>query len=345
MGVGRFACVILPFGLTLASLVCILIAMLAGITNHSLDMFEVDTKNMSISTNDLANLEHLTKRLASPGPGNPLSYLTEAAQGPATTLAEHYASGTNLTAKDLGLADSYKVSLWNYCAVNGSKTDCTKGKFDWATHATNITLLESVANAATGASNTTLPKTLADSLKTFAVVTKWTEVVYIIAIILAAVNLFLGIFAFFSRVGSCVTWLISGLSTVAVIAASLMATIESSVVVGAVRSTAKAYNVHASLNTSYLAVTWLACAFSIGAGLFWAFSICCCANDHHKSNRKSLGDHEKLIPGGTGYQRVDDSHHFNNGQQTGVFNTGVPLRNVQPQSHGGAYEPYSHAAI
>jgi len=325
-------------------LVCILIAMLAGISNHKLDMFDVDTKNMSISTNDLANLEHLTKRLALPDPENPLSYLTEAAQGPATTLAEHYASGTNLTAKDFGLADSYKVSLWNYCSVTGGKTNCTQGKFDWATHATNITLLESVANAATGTSNTTLPKTLADSLKTFAVVTKWTEVVYIIAIILAAVNLFLGIFAFFSRVGSCVTWIVSGLSTTAVIAASLMATIESSVVVGAVRSTAKAYNVHASLNTSFLATTWLACAFSIGAGLFWAFSICCCANDHHKSNRKSLGDHEKLIPGGTGYQRVDDAHHFN-GQQTGVFNTGVPLRNVQPQSGGGAYEPYSHAAI
>ena len=345
MGVGRFACVILPFGLTLASLICILIAMLAGITNKNLDMFDVDTKNMSISTNDLANLEHLTKRMAEPG--NPLSYLTEAAQGPATTLAEHYASGTNLTAKDLGLADSYKVSLWNYCSVTGSTKNCTKAKFDWATAATNITLLESVANAATGTSNTTLPKTLADSLKTFAVVTKWTEVVYIIAIILAAVNLFLGIFAFFSRVGSCVTWLISGLSTTAVIAASLMATVESSIVVGAVKSTAKAYNVHASLNTSFLATTWLAVAFSIGAGLFWAFSICCCANDHHKNNRKSLGDHEKLIPGGSaGYQRVDDAHHFNNGQQTGVFNTGgVPLRNVQPQRGGGAYEPYSHAAI
>ncbi|TVY40156.1 hypothetical protein LOCC1_G007430 [Lachnellula occidentalis] len=344
MGVGRFACVILPFLLTTASLICILIAMLAGITNHSLDMFEVDTKNMSISTNDLANLENLAKRMASPEPGNPLSYLTQAAQSSATTLAEHYTSGTNLTAADLGLADSYKVSLWNYCSVTGSKSNCTKGKFDWATKATNITLLESVANAATGSSNTTLPKTLKDSLKTFAVVTKWTEVVYIIAIILAAINLVMGIFAFFSRVGSCITWIVSGLSTVAVIAASLMATIESSIVVAAVKSTAKAYNVHASLNTSFLAVTWLACAFSIGAGLFWAFSICCCANDH-KKNRKSQGDSEKLIPGGTGYQRVGDSHNFNNGQQTGVFNTGVPLRNVQPQSHGGAYEPYSHAAI
>jgi hypothetical protein len=344
MGVGRFACVILPFGLTLASLVCIMIAMLAGITNKSLDMFDVNTANLSISTNDLANLAHLTKRMAEPGSSS-LSLLTEAAQGPATTLAEHYASGTNLTAKDLGLADSYKVSLWNYCSVSGSETNCTKGKFDWATKATNITLLESVANAASGVSNTTLPKSLADSLKTFAVVTKWTEVVYIIAIILAVVNLFLGIFAFFSRIGSCITWIISGLSTTAVIAASLMATIESSIVVGAIKSTAESYNVHATLNTSFLATTWLAVVFSIGAGLFWAFSICCCAADHHKNNRRSLGDHEKLIPTG-GYQRVDDPHHFNNGQQTGVFNTGgVPMRNVQPQRGNGAYEPYSHAAI
>lgn len=343
MGVGRFACVVLPFGLTLASLICILIAMLAGITNKNLDMFDVNTANMSISTKDLTNFENLVKRSALPD--TPLSYLTTAAQGPAKTLAEAYATGTNLTAKDLGLADSYKVSLWNYCTVNGTEKNCTKGKFDWATAATNITRLEETANAATGATNLTLPKTLKDSLKTFAVVTKWTEVVYIIAIITAAVNLVVGIFAFFSRAGSCLTWIVSGIATAAILIASLMATIESSIVVAAVKSTAKAYNVKATLNTSFLATTWLAVAFSIGAGLFWAFSICCCASDHHKNSRRSVGDHEKLIPGNSAYQRVDDPNHYNNGQQTGVFNTGsVPLHNVQPQ-RGNAYEPYSHGAI
>jgi len=334
MGVGRVLCVGLPFGLTIASLICLLIVMLAGITDKNLDMFQVKTQNFSVSSSSLQNFEDLLKRDS----GTHFSALTTAALSGITNN-----DSVNITAADLGLADSYKVSLWNYCATTGSKTTCSKGKFNWASSELNTTNITTLASS-TG-TNVTLPKEIRDSLKTFTVVSKWTEVVYIIAFIASVFEIVVGLFGFCSRMGSCCTFIISGISTTAVIAASVMATVMSSVVVGAIESAAKAYGAKASLNTSFLATTWLAAAFSIGAGLFWLFSICCCAADHHKSNRRSMGDGEKLLPtGGSGYQRVADPHGFDANTAYGPQTQGVH-QHQKPVGRQGAYEPYSHGAI
>jgi hypothetical protein len=337
MGVGRVLCVGLPFGLTIASLICLLIAMLAGITDKSLYMFEVNTQNFSVSTSSLQNFENSLKaREASPH----FSDLTTAAlSGAAVTDS----TAVNITAADLGLADSYEVSLWNYCAKTGSTRTCSKGKFNWASSELNTTNITALASS-TG-TNVTLPTEIRDSLKTFTVVSKWTEVVYIIAFVASVLEIVVGLFGFCSRMGSCCTFIVSGISTTAVIAASVMATVMSSVVVGAIDAAAKAYGAHASLNTSFLATTWLAAAFSIGAGLFWLFSICCCASDHHKKNRRSHGDGEKLLPmTGAGYQRVDDPHGFDANTAYGPQTQGV-YQHQKPVGRQGAYEPYSHGAI
>lgn len=345
MGAGRFLCVALPFGLTVASLICILIVMLAGVTNHSLDMFEVNTKNLSISSNSLANLENLVKR------ADHFSSLTSAALNGANSANDAATAGTNITASQLGLADNYKVSMWNYCYQTGSNTTCTKAKFDWASDSLNTTAIEKLASTTAGVT-VTLPKEMKASLKTFVAFSKWTQVVYIIAFITCVIELFFGIFAICSRAGSCLTFLVSGISTLTIVVASVMATVQSSVTVGAIKSVSKAYGVKSSLNTSFLATTWIAAAFSIGAGLFWMFTICCCAADHAKRTNRRSGDHEKLIPTGA-YQRVGEPQHFNNstaytGQQQGIYNAqpeyGVPTHN-KPTRGNGAYEPYSHGAV
>lgn len=358
MGAGRFVCVALPFGLTLASLICIMIAMLAGITNKNLDMFEANTANLSISSSSLENLESLVSR-----EDHFSGLTTEALTNAASTSTSSSSTAINVTASDLGLADKYKVSLWNYCTVSGTNTTCSKAKFNWASDSLNTTKIEATATSLIGTS-VTLPTEVTTSLKTFATVSKWTEVVYIIAIITTVIELFMGLFAICSRAGSCCTFLISGVSTVSIIAASIMATAMSSTVVGTVDSVAKAYGVKASLNTSYLATTWTAVAFSLASGLFWMFSICCCAADH--SSRKSSGgspwrrnrdiaDAEKVIPTGA-YQRVHDPNETGYaGQQHGIYNPqtgmhtqqeyGVPMHNVRAQRTNQGYEPYSHTAI
>lgn len=65
---GRFVCVAFPFLLTVASLICILIVALAGVTDKNLDMFDINTQNLSLSTNNLANLASLLKRSPEPVP-------------------------------------------------------------------------------------------------------------------------------------------------------------------------------------------------------------------------------------------------------------------------------------
>ncbi|KAI9640353.1 hypothetical protein NHQ30_011098 [Ciborinia camelliae] len=341
MGFGRFICVGLPFGLTLASLICLLIASLAGVTDKSLDLFVVNTTNLSISSSTLLTLENSFRKRG-------LGDLTIAALTPSnieSVIADATGTGSarNITASDLGLADSYKISLWGYCAVTNKNTTCTKAKFNWAASSLNTSSVTAAASA-TGV-NATLPSEVEKALKTFAVVSKWTQVVYIIALIATGVELFLGIFAMCSQAASCVTYMVSGFSTTAIMAASIMATVLCSVSVGAIKTTAKAYGIQASIDTHFLVITWFAVVFSVASSFFWVFTICCCAATHNnnkssKNNRRSVNDQEKLLAQNTAYQKIDNPETGYVGQQQGIYH---------PQPHQptrtGAYEPYSHGAI
>ena len=331
MGAGRFVCVAVPYALTIASLVCILITMLSGITNKNLNMFEIDASKMSISSSDLQNLANSVKkdkRDLNLGAGA----LTNAALNGVSTGA------VNFTAANFNLANSYKVYMWNYCYhSNSTYGDCTKGKFDWANDAINITYMNEKASAVSmGASgkNATLPRTVTDALKVYVKVSKWTQVVYLIALLFSVLTLITGLFGFCSRGGSCVTYIVSALATISIICASAMSTAASAIVVAAIQTTAKVYGVRAKMMTGFLSLTWIACAFSVGAGLFWMFSICCCKSESRGNKRNS----EKFAP--SAYQPINDPNTGYHPQTTGVYN---------PQAHkpanGAGYEPYSHSAV
>ncbi len=325
--VGRFVCVGMPFALTVASLLCILIVALTGVTNNGLFLFKVDTKNLSVSASDLTGLH--TR-------GSPVDLSGSAIPGAAAAAAS-----VNITAADLGLFDAYTVSLWNYCYVVGTVTTCMPAKFNWAANATNMTTTLTTLAAQNGA--TFSDSTLINAVNTFANIIKWTEIVYIVAGGLAAVELIIGLFAFCSRVGSCCTFLVSGFSTAAVIAAAALSTITAAVVVGAVSALEK-FGVSASFNTAFLAISWLAVVFSLAGSLFWLFTICCCAPDRHErrdKHRSRAGDEK---PYG-GYQRVNDpfvpahGHGALQGQELGY---------IPPTTQPGKaqrYEPYSHASV
>ncbi|QSZ32416.1 hypothetical protein DSL72_001990 [Monilinia vaccinii-corymbosi] len=345
MGVGRLLCVSVPFGLTLASFVCLLMASLAGVTDKSLDIMTVNTANLSISSSTLLTLQKASSKR---GLGDlHISALTSTATSSAeSSVKSAVASGlgldsaVNITASTLGLANSYQIALWGYCATTGKNTTCTTPKFDWAASSLNTSSINVLATSS--GINATLPSDIKQALKTFIVVSKWTQVVYIIALIATAAELFLGIFSICSTAASCVTHIISGFSTTAAIVASIMATALSSITVGAIKTAAKAYGVDASMDTHFLAITWLAVAFSIGSSFFWFFTICCCSTSSSSSRRgskkdKSLNDSEKLIPQSTAYQKLDTLETGYVGQKHGIYNP-------QQSTRTGAYEPYSHGA-
>jgi hypothetical protein len=335
MGIGRFCCVALPFILTTISLICLLIVGLAGVTSSNLHLFEVAPKDLKISTEQFQNLDfkQKAKDIADKIPG-------------VDTSDVDAVGDISLTAATLGLGDKYNFFLWNYAELVGDVTTKSKPTFDYASNFTDTSKLEKLTEDANV--SVTIPDAVKTGLKTFATLVKWTEVVYIIACITTALTILVGIAGFFSRIGSCVTWLISGLSCFAIIGFATLATVTSSVVVGALSASVKHYGVGSSVNTAWLAVIWIGAAASVASGLFWLFSACCCANARNDKRHSRAGDSEKLL-GTRGYQPVNDPYQNSPymGQQSGVYNQqqhAIPMHNVKAD-RAQAYEPYSHHAV
>jgi len=339
---GRFVCVLVPFLLTLASLVAMLIAGLSGIADKSLYMFRVNVTDLSLSELSVTNLLN--------GSGFKVPNLNDIdlpdvkvpdINIPDINIKRADSKTNNITAADLGLYNVYDVNVWNYCYTeqNGTR-ECTKAEFNWATTALNTSTGNFNSLITSTGLNVTLPKEISEAVKTFGTVSKWTQVVFIIAYVTLGVELFFGLFANCSRAFSCVTWLIAFLATIATAAAAGLATATAAIVVGAIKASNELYGVEAELNTKFLAAVWIGVAFAMAAGLFWMFTICCCKPDHHSSRRSHSrhGDEaEKFIPRGPGYQRLSEPNGYQGGGYAQPYGG--------PAQHGGAYEPYSHARV
>ena len=373
MGVGRFICVSLPFILTAASIICLLIAGLTGVTNtKGLYIFRVDTTNLTLDVSTLSEIAGVDDKVSDEinnqigkfngdenNNNNNKRFATRAdipedladneavqdiAKENGIDNVDSILSNinsiddlNNIDGADLHLAKVYDINLWGYCATwQDDVHNCTKPKFNWAEGelSGNETLMAEFENV-DGINDTVIPRIM-DGLEAFEKLTKWTEVVFILAMIGLGLELFVGLFTACSRAASCVTWLISAFATVTVVAAAVLLTVMATIAVGTIEATASEQGVKASFNRSYLAVTWLGVAFAIAASSFWLFTICCCKPENRPYSKKSRGGHgdtEKFIPTGS-YQPLGDSHHNN-------YNYGLPQR-------GGArsdlaYEPYSHS--
>ncbi|TRX94174.1 hypothetical protein FHL15_004942 [Xylaria flabelliformis] len=357
MGVGRYFCVALPFILTVASIIAALIAGLTGVSSNDLYLFRIDVTNLSI---DASQLQDIVSNASSLVSGDKLDDITnqvtnnvenagddvsdkikeiinrDSASDVASDITNAL-SGTIIKASDLGLANKYDFTLWGYCVTpQDGKKNCTKAEFDWASKELNLTWVDRLTQVV--GLNITLPKELDDGLDAYKTITKWTEVVFIIAIVALGLELLVGLFTACSRAISCVTWIISGFATAAIIATAVLLTVTGSTVIGVVLGVSKHYGVKANLNNSFLAVIWISVAFAIGAGLFWLFSICCCKPENRPHGGKRHLDSEKHMPTGS-YAPLGENH----ASGYGGYNYGAPQR-------GGArsdlaYEPYSHSRV
>lgn len=379
--IGRIVCVALPFALTIASLIALLVAALAGVTDKSLYNFRVDTANFTISASDIASL--LDKRSSSSLPlldlatrddiptldarddddtATATTGLTSDMTGLISTASAAVASGedlastvssaltsTNITAADLGLADAYYINLWNYCSVNSNgTTSCKKGRFDWATNATKEfeATYKSVVSSAGG--NASIPDTLSDGMNTFATVTRWTEIVFIIAFAALGLTLVFGVFATCSKAISCCAWIVSAFAVIAVGAAAGLATGMAAVVVGLAEGSAAVYGVKGAFNTRFLASVWLSFAFILGATIFWLASVCCCSPDRRSARSGSSGG----ALGGFGAGRRGVGKDYENSSMTTAAGSYAPLQDNHASAytgaggdhvHGGAADGYYHA--
>ncbi|KAK1841798.1 integral membrane protein [Colletotrichum chrysophilum] len=334
MGVGRVICVALPFILTVGSLIFLMVAALGGVSNKDLYLFRVNLTDLEINPVSLSSVvsRDLNARA-----------LLSGGSAPGLSKAQTDSSGTqtsNVTAADLGLDNLYDIALWGYCTTdtNGDKT-CTKAKFNWAEEYLNTTTLTTIGSV-TG-KKVELPDEITSALSAFKTVSKWTQVAYIISFIALGLEIVFGIFANCTRAMSCITFLIASLASVAVCASAALSTATAVVVVGVVEASAKWYGVSSSFNNSFLALIWISAALALGAGFFWMFTICCCAPNHTRKERKRQSDGEKLLPTGNtnAYQPIHEENGYYKQQQATQY--GAP-RYASGARGDMAYEPYSH---
>ncbi|KAI8260471.1 hypothetical protein K4K56_006446 [Colletotrichum sp. SAR 10_98] len=334
MGVGRVICVALPFILTVGSLIFLMVAALGGVSNKDLYLFRVNLTDLEINPVSLSSVVSRDVNARA---------LLSGGSAPGLSKAQTDSSGTqtsNVTAADLGLDNLYDIALWGYCTTdtNGDKT-CTKAKFNWAEEYLNTTTLTTIGSV-TG-KKVELPDEITSALSAFKTVSKWTQVAYIISFIALGLEIVFGIFANCTRAMSCITFLIASLASVAVCASAALSTATAVVVVGAVEASAKWYGVSSSFNNSFLALIWISAALALGAGFFWMFTICCCAPNHTRKERKRQSDGEKLLPTGNtnAYEPIHEENGYYKQQQATQY--GAP-RYASGARGDMAYEPYSH---
>jgi hypothetical protein len=109
-----------------------------------------------------------------------------------------------------------------------------------------------------------------------------------------------------------------------------------STLLGSFNEVFKAYGIKASLGAEMMRTTWLAVAFSFGAGVFWLLSTCCCSGRSPYGSKKD-SKRVKVEKTPYTYERVGSPYLGPQGQQQGQQ---IPMHNLGPNAKGGPYEPF-----
>lgn len=251
----------------------------------------------------------------------------------------------NTLQDDSTIADFYDIGLWGYCQgnVTDSKTtvtSCTNPKAEYYFNPSSVL----------GVSESELEEELGSGvkkiMKVYKAVSKWMFIAYLVAFIATCAQILVGIFAICSRWGSCVTTIVSIVSFLFTLAASLTSTILFSIAKGSLGTAMKAYGIEVSMGKNIYAATWLAVVFSLGGTLFWMFSTCCCSGRSpygHKQrhNRDSITAEKAPYT----YEPIGAAHPpYGSQAQAYGQNTSYPPHNDIPMTHQNpnSYEPYRH---
>lgn len=111
-------------------------------------------------------------------------------------------------------------------------------------------------------------------------------------------------------------------------------------VTGTFNENLKDYGIKGSMGKNIYVATWLAVAFSLGAGLFWMISSCCCSG-------KSPYNHKNKAARGVTAEKAPYTY-----EPLGPYGTPAPYGNTSYPSSAGnavpvqtrtnAYEPFRH---
>ena len=249
----------------------------------------------------------------------------------------------NIPVGQTGLtAAYYQVGLQNYCtgtAANVGPNFCSK-----PTPAFYFNPLE-VWNLENSPIKNLVPGDWQKALNTYHDASKFMFAAYVVALVASILTLLLGIASFFlSRITSILTWICADVAALFTALASATATAIFSILAGVVNEQLHKYGVTTDFGSKLLAITWLATAASIAAGLFWSCG-CCCGRS---ATRKSDDKRSRSLKGRSNYERLPSPFKTEGHHEEG-YGQPVPLYG-QPQhqfpgpgpavANHTAYEPY-----
>ncbi|KAI4148425.1 MAG: hypothetical protein LQ340_005091 [Diploschistes diacapsis] len=135
---------------------------------------------------------------------------------------------------------------------------------------------------------------------------KWMSTLFILACVSTGLQLFVGIGGLFSRLGSLFTTLSSLFTTGFIFAFAVITTLTYTRFAVSANLGLDSLGISMSVGTTMLAYMWLAFSTSFIAGLFWAFSSCCCSAHPREQLRKGSGSAmAERVP--YSYERVTDA--------------------------------------
>jgi hypothetical protein len=342
---GRIACIAAPALLSLASFICLLLVFLGGLNKNDSNLrglyyFSANTTGFKAnSTSILSNL-------------NSVKGLDAATKNLIQSLVGQ------VTANNL--KDYYYIYMWNYCS--GSAHGATNGSIalDFCSPRKSEFYFNPITEwglNGTIAQNV-LPGGVNDAMKAYQKGAQWMFIAYVVAFWTTVATMVVGLFAVCSRVGSCLTTVVSLVATLFTFLAALTSTILFSILVGALDGLLKPYQIKLSLGSHMLAVDWLAVAFSLAASLFWTISICCCSGRSKRKDRApQSGDYGPTgynaggFGGARGYQPLGEEHGTYPAPYGAKPQHGMEMQNFGTTGGEGpykgrdatAYEPFRHA--
>ncbi|KAJ5912913.1 hypothetical protein N7504_001796 [Penicillium tannophilum] len=336
---GRVACIITPYLLTIATLICIILVGLgctkaSSSTLNNLYFMRIDLSNLTNGSKTTSEIEDILNEFD----------ITSVSSSDVKELVDELASNE----EDSLIKEYYDIGLMGYCdgQIDSKKyntTYCSSPKSEFYFNPISVWGLSS------SDVSDLLPDDYNKVMKIYKAVSKWMFIAYVIAFAVTILEILVGIFAICSRWGSCVTTLFAITGFIFTAAASITSTVVFSVFKSSLGTTLKAYGIELSMGKNIFAATWLAVAFSLAATIFWVFSVCCCSgrspyNHKNKGMRGNGLTAEKAPytyePIGAGAQQP-----FGHQQPTSYPPpppNSYPMTNQQ-QHHASPYEPFRHA--
>lgn len=185
----------------------------------------------------------------------------------------------NAAAHDLGLADYYQTSLWNYCSGNlrnGSSTvfaspsSCTTPSASYWFDPVKI-----ITDSVSSTISFTIPQSVTDDVQIIHTVQSWLKALLIVGTVFSFLTMFACSFAFHSRLGSLVASVVAFIGALFTIVGAILAQV-SGIVIKNIMDGLTEIQVQATLGTKFYVLLWIAAGFSL---LYWTLILataCCC---------------------------------------------------------------------